>query len=293
MLIDPYGRKVKSIRISLTTKCNLKCFYCHNEGQEYSHEEMTPNEIGYILKIASSLGIKSVKFTGGEPLLRNDIVEIVEIASKYMEDVSITTNGTLLAPIAKKLKDAGLNRINISMDTIDRGKYKEITGYDLLENVINGIKKSIKAGLNPVKVNIVALFPLNETMETVKFVWKLNAIPQIIEPINFENSIDEIEDYIASKAIKIRERHMHRRKIYTLLFNGEEKDVEIVRPMHNSAFCSACTRIRLTSDGKLKPCLMHNDGLVDIITPIRNGAKEEEIVELFKKAVRNRRPYWR
>ena len=293
MLIDPYGRKVKSIRISLTTKCNLKCFYCHNEGQEYSHEEMTPNEIGYILKIASSLGIKSVKFTGGEPLLRNDIVEIVEIASKYMEDVSITTNGTLLAPIAKKLKEDGLNRINISMDTIDRGKYKEITGYDLLENVINGIKKSIKAGLNPVKVNIVALFPLNETMETVKFVWKLNAIPQIIEPINFENSIDEIEDYIASRAIKIRERHMHRRKIYTLLFNGEEKDVEIVRPMHNSAFCSACTRIRLTSDGKLKPCLMHNDGLVDIITPIRNGAKEEEIVELIKKAVRNRRPYWR
>lgn len=298
MLIDKYGRPVKSIRISLTSRCNLHCFYCHNEGQMATKHEMTADEIEILLKVASKLDIKSVKFTGGEPLLRNDIVDIVARASKYMEDVSITTNGTLLAPIAKKLKAAGLNRINISLDTVDRKKYEEITGEDMLDEVLNGIKEASAAGLNPVKVNIVAILPIEKIMETVKTVWKLGAMPQIIEMVNVGNGdgddISHIESYIASRAIKVRHRYMHRRRIYTLLDDEEnEREIEVVRPIHNSAFCAACTRLRVTSDGKLKPCLMHNNGLVDVITPIRKGVAMEEIMKLFERAVENRYPYWR
>ncbi len=298
MLVDKYGRPVKSIRVSLTSRCNLHCFYCHNEGQMATKQEMTADEIEILLKVASKLDIKSVKFTGGEPLLRNDIVDIVVRASKYMEDVSITTNGTLLAPMAEKLKAAGLNRINISLDTVDRKKYEEITGEDMLDEVLNGIKEAVAAGLNPVKVNIVAILPIEKIMETVKTVWKLGAMPQIIEMVNVGNGdgddISHIEEYIASKAIKIRERHMHRRRIYTLLDDeGNKREIEVVRPIHNSAFCAACTRLRVTSDGKLKPCLMHNNGLVDVITPIRKGVAMEEIMKLFERAVENRSPYWR
>jgi len=295
---DPYGRPVKSIRISVTEDCNLNCFYCHNEGQLPSKTIMLPWEIEKILSVAEMLGIKDVKFTGGEPLLRKDIMEIIKRASKHMNDVSLTTNGTLLAPVAKELYNAGLNRVNISLDSSDREKYKKITGKDMLDKVLDGISAAVEAGLYPVKVNIVALSDVDDMMKTVKDVWRMNAMPQIIELVNVGeigySNILHIEKFIASRAIKVRERNMHRRKIYTLKDDdGCPREIEIVRPMHNTQFCANCTRIRVTSGGLLKPCLMHNDGLVDILTPLRKGAGMEELVELFKKAIMNRFPYWR
>ena len=296
---DFYGRPVKSIRISVTEDCNLNCFYCHNEGQLPSKTIMSPEEIEQILSIAEMLGIRDVKFTGGEPLLREDIIDIIRRASKHMKDVSLTTNGTLLAPMAKKLYDAGLNRINVSLDSSDREKYKKITGKDMLDKVLDGISAAVEAGLYPVKVNIVALSDdIEDMMKTVKDVWRMGAMPQIIELVNVGETtspnILRIEKFIASRAIKVRERNMHRRKIYTLKDdNGCPREVEIVRPMHNTEFCANCTRIRVTSGGMLKPCLMHNQGLVDILTPLRKGAGREELVMLFKKAIMNRFPYWR
>jgi len=296
---DLYGRPVKSIRISVTDDCNLNCSYCHNEGQPSSKTIMSPEEIEKILSIAEVLGMKDVKFTGGEPLLRKDIIDIVKRASKHMNDVSLTTNGTLLAPIAKKLRDAGLNRVNISLDSSDRKKYKEITGKDMLDQVLEGISAAVEADLYPVKVNIVALSDdMNDLMKTVKDVWRMNAMPQIIELVNVGNNdysnILHVEEFIASRAIKVRERSMHRRKVYTLEDdNGCLKEVEIIRPMHNTEFCANCTRIRVTSGGLLKPCLMHNQGLVDILTPLREGAEMEELIALFKDAIMNRFPYWR
>ncbi len=299
VLKDRYGRPVESIRVSLTTRCNLSCFYCHNEGQVDTKEEMTAEEIEKILRVASKLDINQVKFTGGEPLLRNDILEIVKAGRKYMQDVSMTTNGTLLADIAGKLKKAGLNRINISMDSADRKRYEEITGKDMLDRVMEGIKKAVETGLHPVKVNVVA-FPdyMDDLMKTIEKIWELGAMPQIIETINVGRNdkiyaIDEVESRISSMAVGMRERKLHRRKIYSIPHNGSIREVEIVRPTHNSRFCQSCNRIRLTSDGKLKPCIMHNKGLVDIITPIRNGADDDEIKKLFRKAVENRFPYWR
>ncbi len=297
--MDRYGRVVESIRVSITQRCNLQCIYCHNEGQKKASIEMKTEEIDRILYIARKLGIKEVKFTGGEPLIRNDVLEIVRIGRKHMKDVSMTTNGTLLAPLAKKLKEAGLNRINISLDSVNGERYKKITGKDMVERVKEGIKKAVEAGLYPVKVNIVA-FPdeWNDILQTIKYVIDAGAMPQIIEAINIGRNkksyaIDEIEKKIASMALDMRQRNMHHRKIYRICHDGMEGDVEIVRPMHNSEFCANCNRIRVTSDGKLKPCIMHNIGLVDLLTPIRNGASDEELMALFKKAVENRFPYWR
>ena len=298
-LKDKYGREVTSIRVSVTSRCNLNCFYCHNEGQMNEGKEMTAEEIRRILKVASKLGITQVKFTGGEPLLRKDILQIVKAGREYMQDVSMTTNGTLLAAMVMDLKKAGLNRINISMDSASRKRYEEITGRDMVDRVMEGIRRAVEAGLHPVKVNVVA-FPdyMDDLMETLAVIWKLGAMPQVIETINVgRNSkiyaIDEVEEKISSMAVGMRERKLHRRRIYTIKYDGSLREVEIVRPTHNSSFCANCNRIRLTSDGKLKPCIMHNKGLVDIITPIRNGRDDGAIEELFRKAVENRYPYWR
>ncbi len=297
---DNYGRPVKNIRISLLDECNLNCYYCHHEGQSASKITMTPEEIEKIIMIAEKLDIKKIKFTGGEPLIRNDIIDIIARASKYMDDVSMTTNGTLLAPLADELYNAGLTRINVSLDTLDKKRYKEISGTDKVDRVLAGIRTAVTAGLNPVKVNIVAFSDTghDDLMRTVDEVWNLNAIPQIIELVDLNgvssSDISHVEDFISSKAIKVRERNMHRRKIYTLeTSNGELKEVEIVRPMHNTVFCANCSRIRVTNDGLLKPCLMHNNGLVDILTPLRRGASSEELIALFQKTVKNRVPYWR
>ena len=240
---DRFGRPVKHIRISINDDCNLDCFYCHREGQIDSTKKMSPVEIEKILMVAKELGISRVKITGGEPLIRKDLPDIIRRASKYMSDVSLTTNGTLLGPLAEILHEAGLNRVNISLDTLDGNRYGKITGKDLHGKVLDGISAAVRAGLHPVKINIVALF---------------------------DSSMDE--KHISSLAISERERKVQGRKIYTMEDEDNNlKDVEVVRPMHNTRFCSKCSRIRVTCDGLLKPCLMHNEGLVDALTPIRRG----------------------
>jgi len=305
MLIDPYGRPVNGIRISVTQKCNLNCFYCHREGEnEKVAKEMTPDEIKKIVEIAAKLGIKRVKITGGEPLIRRDITEIIEKISniKGIRDVSLTTNGVLLAEYAEKLRKAGLKRVNVSLDTLDPQKYQKITGHNYSKQVIEGIIKAVEVGLNPVKINMVVLKGINdmEIWDMINFSAKTNTILQLIEfiPLNAPNpsfkkhhmNLDPIEEGLRKRAIKIITRRLHARKKY-FLPNGAE--VEVVKPFHNTVFCANCTRIRLTSDGKLKPCLMRNDNLVDILTPIRNNADNKKLEELFIKAVNLREPFYK
>jgi len=269
---------------------------------------MTPEEIEKILKIARSLDIRKVNFTGGEPLVRKDIVEIIDRASPIMDrDVSLTTNGTLLSKYAQDLKEAGLNRVNISLDTLDREKYKRITGMDLLKNAIEGIYAAVDAGLNPVKLNMVLLKGINEdeVESLIRFSAESGTVLQIIEleaPVEKENTSffkkyhvnpKFIEEHLEGIAEKIVYNELHRRKRFIFNFDGRKAEVEIVRPMHNTEFCMYCTRIRLTSDGKLKPCLLRNDNLVDILTPMRNGASGEELKKLFIEAIMRREPYWK
>jgi len=306
LIKDPYGRILTGIRIAVTNKCNLKCFYCHREGEENSHlTEMEPWEIATIVRIASKFGIKKVKITGGEPLIRNDITDLVyEVASvSGISEVSMTTNGVFLKKFAYRLAEVGLRRVNVSLDTLDRKRYEFITRRNKLNDVISGIHKAIDAGLNPVKINMVLLKGLNEdeVWNMASFASEVGAILQLIELVKspttpnwifkrFHLNPEIIEREIKKKAVKVLVRKTHHRRKY-ILEDGCE--IEIVKPMHNTEFCANCTRIRVTSDGKLKPCLLRNDNLVDILTPMRHGASMSELEELFLKTIKLREPYFK
>ena len=258
---------------------------------------MTHLEIRMLMEAAISLDIRKVKITGGEPLMRSDILDIVRECAAVMDEVSMTTNGTKLALLAAGLKDAGLDRVNVSLDTFDRTEYEKIAGHDRLDAVREGITAAVDAGLAPVKVNIVAVSSatLECLMRDIRMVWELNAMPQIIEVVNTSDAyypLDELEKFLTDISLKIKEREMHRRSVYTVEdAAGIPRNVELVRPMHNTEFCANCTRLRVTSAGMLKPCLMHNEGLVNIVEPLRRG-ELDNLPELFRQANDNRRPFW-
>lgn len=305
MLRDSYGRPLLNLRIALTQRCNLHCTYCHREGEEKpaknSGAEMTFCEIVRIVKIAVGLGISRVKLTGGEPLLRKDIVEIVRSISiaPGIKDLSMTTNGMLLAPLARELHQSGLKRVNINLPTINEETYSELT-CGKLKDVLEGVEAAVDAGFYPVKLNMLILRGVNDSgvLAMIEFARELGAILQLIElePINISEAyysthykpLDEYEDMLMRKAVRIETRRfMHNRRIYYL----PDVIVEVVHPIENSEFCRYCTRLRITSDGKLKPCLMRNDNLADVLAPMRNGASDKELTELFKLANQKREPY--
>jgi cyclic pyranopterin phosphate synthase len=302
-LYDPYGRALNSLRISVTQRCNFNCFFCHREGELNPKGEISVNEIKEIVSVASDLGMRRFKLTGGEPLLRPEIVDIVREIRPYAEEVSLTSNGYLMEKYASKLKDAGLRRVNISLHSSDPDTFKKITGNDGLSEVKRGIAAAVESDLNPVKINMVVLngYNVEEIPSMIELTKNLGAILQLIEfqPIQagtqpywnqFYYDMKSIEEMLSSRSETIRERPLHMRKQYHLKDGGV---VEVVKPMHNSRFCTYCSRLRLTSDGRLKPCLMRNDNLVDIVSLIRSGETREVLVGAFKEAVSRRHPYWR
>ncbi|MDH7593632.1 MAG: GTP 3',8-cyclase MoaA [Methanomicrobiales archaeon] len=294
-LIDRFGRKITNLRISLTHRCNLRCIYCHHEGERSCTvkmaKELAPAEIEEIMKVACSFGVRKVKFTGGEPTLREDLCEIVGAVPEGVES-SMTTNGTLLADCAYELKDAGLSRVNVSLDTLDPILYRRITGVNALDSVLSGIEAGLDAGLKPVKLNMVILKDLNENEvdSFLSFVSRRNGlILQIIELMEsdecrFHTDISELERNLASKADRFFMRSMHHRKKYHL--DGVE--VEVVRPLHNTEFCAYCNRLRVTSSGELKPCLLREDNHIDI-----RGVKGKELEVRFLEAVSRREPFFK
>jgi len=262
---------------------------------------MTLQEIIRIAKTAVNLGIARIKLTGGEPLMRKDIREIVTGIAKIsgLKDLSLTTNGLLLSGLAKDLHDAGLNRLNISLPSLNPETYSKLTG-GKLEDALEGVKAAVDAGFCPVKLNMVVLkgVNVNDVPDMIEYAAKMGVILQLIEldPVNVSNqyyskhhrSLDEQEEMLRQKAENIEKRRlMHNRLIYHL----PNVAVEVVHPIENTDFCMHCTRMRVTSDGKLKPCLMRNDNLTDILTPMRQGASDEELKQLFVKANQLREPY--
>ena len=290
-LKDPFNRPVSNLRISLTSKCNLSCIYCHREGEKAPKESLSTAGIAEILRVAAHFGIRSVKFTGGEPMLRPDLLEIIQSVPEGMES-SITTNGTLLAGLASDLKQAGLRRVNVSIDSLNHETYKKITGTDKLDAVLEGITEALETGLTPVKLNMVVLAGINdhEIDAFLAFVrGNRNLVLQLIELMHFNEctnhgDLNSVEDGLAARSKQIITRRMHHRKKYCL--DGAE--VEVVRPLHNTEFCAFCNRLRVTSDGKLKPCLLRTDNHIDI-----RGKSGTELKELFKKAVSLREPFYK
>jgi cyclic pyranopterin phosphate synthase len=305
VLTDTCGRPLLNLRVALTKRCNLHCSYCHGEGEEreteHFNEEMTSEEITRITRIAVGLGISRVKLTGGEPLMRKDILEIVSRLSAIpgLADLSMTTNGVLLEALADELRENGLKRVNISLPTLDGKIFNELTGGNI-NDVIDGVNAAVQARLCPVKLNVVILRGVNDEAvpDMIEFAEKTGTVLQLIElePLNMNDSfyslnhqsLDPYEKALRQKALTVdTRRFMQNRHVYHL----PSVTVETVRPIENTQFCLRCSRLRITSDGKLKPCLMRNDNLVDFITPLRKGASEAELTKLFIKANENREPF--
>ena len=301
--LDKYERPIISLRITLTNRCNVNCLYCHHDGMVKSKDEMTADELYTICKIAKKLGVKKIRLSGGEPLLKKDIVEIVErIASLGFKDISMTTNGILLEKYAQDLKDAGLDRVNVSLDTLDRETFEFITKKDYLEDAKRGIIKAVEVGLYPVKINMVIMKDINqnEIDDMFEFCKQYDIVLQLIELIESENcdddkfsadyhyKLDDIESELADIADEVHERKfMQGRKKYYI--DGGE--IEVVKPVENASFCAKCSRLRITPDGKIKPCLLRNDNLVELISHVRNGESEERLEEIFINGINNREPF--
>ena len=292
MLVDRFGRRITNLRISITSRCNLNCFYCHREGYS-SDDELSPDEISEIANAFRELGVEKLKITGGEPLVRQDIVEIIENLPEFGE-ISMTTNGIRLSEIAHELRKAGLDRVNVSLDTLDRRKYSHATRGGKIERVISGIESAVEAGLTPVKLNMVLIdgFNLDEVDRMVEFAKKFggDVIVQFIEIVslnyNGEGHFDvySLINRFEKGAREVKIRSMQKRKQFVF----DDYALEFVKPVDNSEFCTACNRIRVTADGKIKPCLMRNDNLVDI-----RGLRGEDLKKAIVKALNLREPFYR
>lgn len=298
MLVDAFGREVTDIRISVTKRCNFGCIYCHDEGlgpvlrPRVPHdEEMTPDEVERIVRVAREFDIRSVKFTGGEPLVRQDMEEIIGRTVRQIDDVSMTTNGSMLAKRAEALRDAGLKRVNVSVDSLDPQAFRDIRKGDL-HPVLLGIQEALRVGLKPVKLNMVVFrqtLPYVPAM--IDFIGhgeglKLQLIqfmPELVDHNDWMVDIDGVKKWLAARADEVLVREMHHRHIY--LFNGAE--VEVVDPVYNAEFCMNCHRIRVTHKGELKGCLNRNDDLI----PTR-GLDVDGVRDAFHRVVANRVPYY-
>ncbi len=289
-MVDSFGRKVTGLRIALTPRCNLNCIYCHHEGEVRPNGEISDEMVVSVARAAAELGVRSLKFTGGEPLLRRDLAGLISQMPQDL-DISITSNGIFLAEQAGPLANAGLDRVNVSLDSLRPQTYRAITGgrEGDLEKVLAGIDAAREAGLAPIKLNVVVLKENEaEIPDLIDFCRQKGLIAQLIELLDLHHQglsgdIDAIERRLAARANFVRTREMHRRKKYFL--DGVE--VEVVRPMDNTEFCANCTRLRVTSDGKIKPCLLRSDNLVDIGT-----CDCEKIKELLQEANALREPYF-
>jgi cyclic pyranopterin phosphate synthase len=233
--------------------------------------------------------------------MRKDLCNIVKgiAAISGLKDLSLTTNGSLLAFEAEKLQKCGLKRLNISLPTLNPQKYHKLTD-GTLDNAIEGVKAAVGVGLNPVKLNMVILNGINvdDVPEMMDFASQTGTILQLIEldPVNvtddyfgtYHKFLDAYEEMLRQKAIKtVTRRFMHNRHVYHLPC----VTVEVVHPTENGDFCAHCTRLRVTSNGMLKTCLMRNDNLIDVLTPLRDGANDEELKALFMHANQMRKPY--
>lgn len=300
-LIDTFGREHKDLRVSLTDKCNLRCTYCMPaEGVEWlpSQHILSAKELTKIIDLLCQLGIKEVRLTGGEPLLRPDILEIVEaIASiKNAPEISLTTNGIRLAPLANGLVKAGLKRINISLDTLRADRFKLLSRRDGLEDVIAGVKAAIVAGLKPIKINTVLMPGINddEAVELVKWAISLKLQLRFIEqmPLDAQHSWNRDSMITASQ---IKEKLLKEFELEQLgdrgsdpaeLFaiSGTDSTIGIIASV-TKPFCSACDRLRLTADGQLRNCLFSLEES-DLRTSIRQNRTDEELILQIQACVK-------
>jgi cyclic pyranopterin phosphate synthase len=298
-LFDSFQRQIYYLRISVTDRCNLRCIYCSVGSVPHlpRSEILSYEEIQRIVHAAASMGISKVRITGGEPLLRPNLDELVRMLSRIegIDDISLTSNGTLLSKYAVELKEAGLKRVNVSLDTLREDRFKRITGMDKLEEVLSGIEASYGAGLCPVKINTVVLRGINEDEVTdlaqmsISQGWHV----RFIEFMPFGIPKTEALGTVSAQEIRERIQHLGKLEPYTgktgygparyYQLPEARGTIGFISTM-TEHFCHSCNRLRLTSDGQLRPCLIGNDE-VNLKEPLRNGASMEELKQLIQQAV--------
>jgi cyclic pyranopterin phosphate synthase len=266
---------------------------------------MTADEIQRVLDVLSRFGVEVVKLTGGEPMLRPDILDIVQkLKAVDLREISMTTNGTRFSKLASQLRDAGLSRVNVSFHSLRRDRFRFIAGVDGYDEALSAVKAAIDAKLVPVKLNMTLMRNVNddEIDDMIRFARGLGGddkvVLQLIELVvtdpafyaKYHCDLTPMEERLESQAIAMYRRGMHNRPRYIM---PDGVTVEVVRPMHNSEFCMKNSRIRITHDGKFKPCLLRDDNHVDFLTQMRAGASDSEIADLFKQAVLLREPFFK
>ncbi len=300
-LSDSFQRPIDYLRISITDRCNLRCVYCMPpEGIQLMprNDILSYEEIYTIARAAADLGIKKIRLTGGEPLVRLGVARLVRMLAQIepFDDISLTTNGTLLKSQAAELKKAGLRRVNISLDTLKPERFKLITLGNRLENVLEGIEAAKLAGLSPVKINTVVIAGVNDdeladfARKTIDDGWHVRFIelmPFTLKSQTFVsvNEMKERLEFIGKLEPCLPGVGNGPAKYYR--FPGAKGSIGFITPV-SEHFCFQCNRLRLTADGKLKPCLLAEDE-IDLREPLRNGTSAEGLKELIKEAV-SRKP---
>jgi len=297
------------LRVSVTDRCNLRCIYCHClDDCEFINrwEILRFEEICRILRLFAECGISKVRLTGGEPLVRRDVVELIRKLAgiRGIEDLALTTNGVLLEQMAEQLKAAGLMRVNVSLDSVQRDSYKRITGFDVLGNVMAGIRKAIEVDLAPVRINTIILKGINESdiVALAKLSVEIPVAVRFIEYCPTHKGAVPEEFFIPNSQVRRSIEGRFGALVPTVTADGNGPAVYF--KMKGAAgtvgfisgrtkvFCQLCNRLRLTSDGKIRPCLYAAHGY-DLKGLIRSGADDEQILALLKKIIVEKHMYTR
>lgn len=300
MVVDRYGRRIDYLRISVTDRCNLACLYCRPKGHLAKKDILAFEEIEQIVKAALSLGITKIRITGGEPLVRKNLPGLVSSLAKLkgITDLSLTTNGTLLAKYAEELAEAGLNRVNISLDSLNKDRYRAITRGGELEDVLGGIEKVLQLELLPVKINVVLLPGINED-EIDQFLSLSYHKPlevRFIELMPLSGNPGEGERFVPVSRVMDRYQRWGSPQPWPVRGNGPARTYRLrgslgtigfISPI-TVPFCFWCNRLRLTADGKLRPCL-HSEMEIDLKKPLRETLRaEDQLRNLIREAVRKK-----
>jgi GTP 3',8-cyclase len=305
-LIDTYDRRLNYLRISITDRCNLRCLYCVPDGRlpKLTHEDvLTYEELLRLVKIGIDMGVTKVRVTGGEPLVRKGVYAFLQNLSAMpgLEDLSLTTNGVLLAPNLAKLRQAGIRRFNLSLDTLKPERYHEITGYDCFKRVWAGLEKALEMGFNPIKINAVALRGVNEDelVDLARLTLKYPFHVRFIEYMPIGNARMDPQANLLTPDIKARlaplgelrpvGRQANDGPAQRYRIAGAPGELGFISSVSHH-FCDRCNRLRLTANGQLRVCLL-SDKQTDLRTPLRSGASDAALADLIRKAVRHKKAH--
>jgi cyclic pyranopterin phosphate synthase len=303
LLKDGYGRTIRDLRISLTDRCNLRCFYCRPVIEEIQTPKaglLTFEEITLLCEIFVSLGIEKIRLTGGEPLLRKDFSKLIKELSRLkpaLKDLALTTNGLTLRTSVEDLRNAGLDRVTISLDSLRRRTFKQITGADRLDSVLEAIKSAKHSEFKPVKINTVVIRNTNdkEIVDFARFAREQDVSVRFIEfmPLGSDDSWDrdllvsgkEIKESIEKVfPLELKQGSRGKETAWRYRFaDGANGEIGIIAPV-TEMFCGACSRIRLTADGQIRTCLFSNTEH-NIRDVIRGGASKEGLNRYIKQVV--------